>query len=306
MPGYCLLLADPVVASLNELGDAGRTGFLGDMARLGDAILQVTSAERINYRILGNSEPELHAHVFPRYATEPPELRRMPAWFYDWAAAPRYEPGAHAELRNALRAALIPHLGSTDVLSPNGQRTASLSRDDRPTGPNIRLGSGPDVDRAVDVYRRSNLARRGGRWPNRDRRLAHVRTKLQEPDGWFLVAEHGDVCVAMAAVVPLLAEDGQGPPVAGASFLSLLFVVPERWGEGIGGAMLDAVLDETGRRGVGEIRLWTHEDDNERAHRLYRRRLFSPTGRTWVDDEGEAVGEWVWDHPRRRDRQPSI
>lgn len=107
LPGYCLLLADPVVGSLNDLDEAGRAAFLGDMARLGDAILRVTSAERINYEILGNSEPELHAHVFPRYATEPPDLRRMPVWFYDWAAGPRYDPEIHAGLRDALRSALL-------------------------------------------------------------------------------------------------------------------------------------------------------------------------------------------------------
>ena len=107
LPGYCLLLADPVVASLNDLADARRAGFLRDMVRLGDALLQVTAAERINYEILGNSEPELHAHVVPRYATEPPELRRLPAWFYDWAAAPRYNAEAQAGLRDALRSALL-------------------------------------------------------------------------------------------------------------------------------------------------------------------------------------------------------
>jgi len=107
LPGYCLLLADPVVSSLNDLDAASRAEFLRDMTRLGDAILQVTSAERINYEILGNSQPELHAHVFPRYATEPPELRRLPAWFYDWAAAPQYDVEAHAGLRDALRAALV-------------------------------------------------------------------------------------------------------------------------------------------------------------------------------------------------------
>jgi diadenosine tetraphosphate (Ap4A) HIT family hydrolase len=107
LPGYCLLLADPVVASLNDLTDSRRADFLRDMGRLGDAILQVTSADRINYEILGNAEPELHAHVFPRYATEPPELRRMPAWFYDWAAAPPYDVEIHAGLRNALRMALL-------------------------------------------------------------------------------------------------------------------------------------------------------------------------------------------------------
>jgi diadenosine tetraphosphate (Ap4A) HIT family hydrolase len=107
LPGYCLLLADPVVPSLNHLDGARRAAFLADMARLGDAVLQVTSAERINYEILGNSEPELHAHVFPRYAAEPPELRRMPAWFYDWDAAPRYDAEAQAGLREAMREALV-------------------------------------------------------------------------------------------------------------------------------------------------------------------------------------------------------
>lgn len=107
LPGYCLLLADPVVASLNDLDGARRAEFLRDMARIGDAILRTTAAERINYEILGNSEPELHAHVFPRYATEPQNLRRRPAWFYDWTAGPQYDPETHAGMRDALRAALL-------------------------------------------------------------------------------------------------------------------------------------------------------------------------------------------------------
>lgn len=107
LPGYCLLLADPVVPSLNDLPDARRAEFLQDMTRLGDAMLQVTSADRINYEILGNSEPELHAHLFPRYASEPPERRRLPAWFYDWSTAPRYDAALHAPLRDALRTALL-------------------------------------------------------------------------------------------------------------------------------------------------------------------------------------------------------
>jgi diadenosine tetraphosphate (Ap4A) HIT family hydrolase len=106
LPGWCLLLADPVVPSLNDLDESARAAFLRDMGRLGDALMKVTTAERINYEILGNSEPELHAHVVPRYASEPPERRSLPAWFYDWEAAARYDVEAHADLRRALRAAL--------------------------------------------------------------------------------------------------------------------------------------------------------------------------------------------------------
>jgi diadenosine tetraphosphate (Ap4A) HIT family hydrolase len=95
LPGYCLLLPDPVVPTLNALPVQARATFLEDMTRLGDAILQVTGAVRINYEILGNLEPALHAHLFPRYDTEPADLRTRPAWFYDWSAAPEFVRGEH-------------------------------------------------------------------------------------------------------------------------------------------------------------------------------------------------------------------
>jgi diadenosine tetraphosphate (Ap4A) HIT family hydrolase len=76
LSGYCLLLPDPVVPHLNALDGVARSTFLDDMARLGDAVLAVTGAERINYEILGNVEPALHAHVIPRYASERPTAER--------------------------------------------------------------------------------------------------------------------------------------------------------------------------------------------------------------------------------------
>lgn len=81
--GYSLLLADPVVSDVNALDEEQRGRFFQDMAILGDALLEVTGAYRINYEILGNTEAALHAHVFPRYLTEPEDLRKGPAWFYD-------------------------------------------------------------------------------------------------------------------------------------------------------------------------------------------------------------------------------
>jgi diadenosine tetraphosphate (Ap4A) HIT family hydrolase len=98
LPGYCLLLPDPVVPHLNALSGAARAAFLHDMARLGDAVLAVTSAERINYEILGNVEPALHAHVIPRYGWEPPERRRTAVWLHDWTTASAFEVGVHGEL----------------------------------------------------------------------------------------------------------------------------------------------------------------------------------------------------------------
>lgn len=80
LSGYCILLADPVVSSLNDLSRAERLKFLGDMVAIGDALLEVTEAYRINYAIAGNTDPYLHAHIVPRYMSEPEELRKNLPW----------------------------------------------------------------------------------------------------------------------------------------------------------------------------------------------------------------------------------
>ena len=80
IPGYCLLLADPVVSDINTITGAQRTQFLNDMTLIGDAMLEVTEAYRINYEILGNTDPALHAHILPRYMSEPDEPRSIPVW----------------------------------------------------------------------------------------------------------------------------------------------------------------------------------------------------------------------------------
>ena len=100
--GYALLLPDPVVPNLNALGARERIAFLSDMSRLGDALLKVTGALRINYAIFGNQEPALHAHVIPRYLDEPEALRAQQPWAYDWGAAPAFERASQAELAESL------------------------------------------------------------------------------------------------------------------------------------------------------------------------------------------------------------
>lgn len=106
LPGYCLLLPDPVVGQLNELDGAARAAFLADLGALGDAVLAATGALRINYAMFGNAEPALHAHVFPRYADEAGALGESHPWAYDWSAAPRFEGAQHGPLRDRIRAAL--------------------------------------------------------------------------------------------------------------------------------------------------------------------------------------------------------
>lgn len=107
MQGYSLLLPDPVVPHLNALSLAERIQFLRDMSILGDAVLQVTKAVRINYEMLGNLEPALHAHVIPRYGNaEPPALCTRPIWFYDWEQAPFFDATRDGDLIRKIEACL--------------------------------------------------------------------------------------------------------------------------------------------------------------------------------------------------------
>jgi diadenosine tetraphosphate (Ap4A) HIT family hydrolase len=107
LKGYCLLLADPVVESLNSLTEDERKQYLYETTVIGDALLELTDCYRVNYETLGNSEPALHTHIFPRYMSEDPEIRRYPAWFYDWEIAPKYNKEDMAGFAGKLRAYLV-------------------------------------------------------------------------------------------------------------------------------------------------------------------------------------------------------
>ena len=154
----------------------------------------------------------------------------------------------------------------------------------------VRLGEQGDVDGAVSVYLRSNLVRRQGR-PIPPSRIDEVTATLRDPATWFVVAGDGPTLVGMASAKPARRDLGAGPVIPGACYLDLLFVLPERWGQGIGGVILDAVVDEARGRDYASIQLWTHED-NERSHRLYRSRRFSPTGVRRAGGDGGPVAEW--------------
>jgi diadenosine tetraphosphate (Ap4A) HIT family hydrolase len=118
LPGYCVLLAEPEVAHLSDLSLSERSQFLTDMSLLGEAIERVCRSQglvRINYEILGNGLPCLHAHVFPRYAWEPEQRRRGPVWLYP--PGEFYSPDsalsdAHDGLRSSIGSALDELAGS--------------------------------------------------------------------------------------------------------------------------------------------------------------------------------------------------
>lgn len=110
LPGYCVLLAAPGVASLNALPFAARGEFLLDMALLSEAVERATGCLRTNCEILGNTDAYLHAHVWPRYSWEGDDQRPFPVWSYprDRWRDPRwaYSDAAHGALRGRIASEL--------------------------------------------------------------------------------------------------------------------------------------------------------------------------------------------------------
>ena len=119
LPGYCVLLVDdPEIERLSDLTRPQRREFLAAMADLGEAVERACrqldpAFRRVNLEILGNTDPYLHAHIWPRYEWEPPERIGHPVWLYpkeNWSDPTT----ALGPQHDALRAAITEHLlGST-------------------------------------------------------------------------------------------------------------------------------------------------------------------------------------------------
>jgi len=109
--GYSLLLARDHVRELHELRGAARDAFLKDMVILGEAVSRVTKAVKVNYAMLGNTDPHLHCHVHARYGYEPEPYRRGPITGYprEMRDAPQHQfetardSGLIASIREELR-----------------------------------------------------------------------------------------------------------------------------------------------------------------------------------------------------------
>ena len=111
LPGYCVLLTDdPGVTRLSELAQPARRDFLDSMERLAAAVEEAcTKADlgfrRVNIEILGNTDPFLHAHVWPRYNWEDAHLVSKPVWLYpesNWTDADYALSAEHDDLREAI------------------------------------------------------------------------------------------------------------------------------------------------------------------------------------------------------------
>lgn len=105
--GYCILFhKDKTIPHLDDLPLDQRDKYLMEMSILGQAMREVLGARRINYNILGNTDPIIHAHLFPRYDWEDEDLRQTVVWKYDLVffrdPANQFDPAKHAPLQARL------------------------------------------------------------------------------------------------------------------------------------------------------------------------------------------------------------
>lgn len=93
--------------------------------------------------------------------------------------------------------------------------------------------------------------------------------------------------VGWSSVGPYRDEDVP-PPGPDAGEINAIYVLPERWGAGIGRALMAHALQELAAGGLSPVLLWVLRD-NTRARRFYQRAGFRPDGVTQLYEVGGAV-----------------
>lgn len=92
LPGYCILFAKEKYEHLTDMPFSVREEYLMEMTLVGEAMQEVLPCLRINYSLLGNTYPAVHAHLFPRYAWEEENKRKTDVHRYgeDFLLSPAY------------------------------------------------------------------------------------------------------------------------------------------------------------------------------------------------------------------------
>jgi GNAT superfamily N-acetyltransferase len=106
---------------------------------------------------------------------------------------------------------------------------------------------------------------------------------IEDPGVSMLMAEDGGELLGFSACGESRDEDA-GPRVGE---VRSFFVAAGRWGEGVGRALMAAVLDSLRERGFVEATVWSFAA-NERANRFYERAGFTRDGaekteEAWAD-----------------------
>ena len=122
---------------------------------------------------------------------------------------------------------------------------------------------------------------------------------LADPQTWALLALCEGQTIGHVAFQPgrqrSAGQVGAGylerPLIPGLVHLWQLFVLPAWWGRGVAPMLHDVTIEEMGRRGYIQARLFTPAQ-HARARHFYERRGWTVTGEEWNDNLGLVLTEY--------------
>jgi diadenosine tetraphosphate (Ap4A) HIT family hydrolase len=76
--GYCVVLAKCHFSEIHLMPPDEARALFDETVAVGRAIATATRPLKLNYECLGNLEPHIHWHIFPRFETDP--MRAAPVW----------------------------------------------------------------------------------------------------------------------------------------------------------------------------------------------------------------------------------
>jgi GNAT superfamily N-acetyltransferase len=148
-------------------------------------------------------------------------------------------------------------------------------------------GLAADHESAVNIWRSANVARL---LPPGVDRVARIREKLADPHACLVIGRIGadGGALAMALAEPGRAEHGAGAVIAGYGHVSMVFVHPDMWGQGVGGILLQGLHQRLSARGWSLTTLWTRAS-NTRARRLYQGQGYQASGHVTKLGDGYRI-----------------
>ncbi len=75
---YCIVLFKQHKTELFDMTSDERKNYFDEISLVAKAIWNLSHPDKLNYEILGNQEPHLHCHIFPRKKSD--EFFRLPIW----------------------------------------------------------------------------------------------------------------------------------------------------------------------------------------------------------------------------------
>jgi diadenosine tetraphosphate (Ap4A) HIT family hydrolase len=112
--GYCVVLAKRHVTELHAMPRGEAHELLDEILAVGRTLAEVLKPLKLNYECLGNQEPHVHWHIFPRYLNDP--MRLTPVWLRaETERKVMLEKSDRNELLAAIRGELVRRLPTARI-----------------------------------------------------------------------------------------------------------------------------------------------------------------------------------------------